>query len=92
MKDIEETQRFTQDWRDAHGKIGDVAMIIATQAANEYRNSDAQTWAAIAQAHYAAANVRARPADDPRVKALVETWLGPKVENDGTVDSGTTKD
>ena len=66
---------FEYAWREDHARAGDTAVEMATK----YINMDRPTipveqagamaavsaaWAAIAQAHYAAANVRARPIRD----------------------------
>ena len=54
---------FDYDWRLAHAEAGDRAVGEALEIV-EGSPSDvarAQAYAAIAQAHYAAANVRARP-------------------------------
>lgn len=63
-----EGKLLTQEWREEHARAGDEALRDAAEIADR-DNGDtvilaaaAQAFAAIAQAHYAAANVRARPA------------------------------
>lgn len=58
---------FSQEWREEHATAGDQALGIARQVADTETGHTitlaavASVFAAIAQAHYAAANVRARP-------------------------------
>lgn len=68
---------LTQEWREEHCKSGDYALDMAESfargnASQSMRdNFDSRTaaivagYAAIAQAHYAAANVRAKPIPTP---------------------------
>lgn len=52
---------LTQEWREEHARAGDFALEKAESALNDVgAYNSAQTWALIAQAHYQAANVRAR--------------------------------
>lgn len=58
---------LSQEWREKHCEAGDAALRDAQEIADRedgdtlILSAAAQTFAAIAQAHYAAANVRARP-------------------------------
>lgn len=60
---------LTQPWRIWHVMRGDIAVARATRLAESGDHAPADVWATIAGAHYAAANVRARPvpelADSP---------------------------
>lgn len=49
---------FSQEWREAHARAGDDA-LASINPDDAY--AAVTTLAAVAQAHYAAANVRARP-------------------------------
>lgn len=53
---------LTQEWREEHVRLGDEAIAKAASAVRPRGsiNAAAMTWATIAQAHYLAANVRAK--------------------------------
>jgi hypothetical protein len=55
---------LTQRWREEHAERGDLALLQAASLADTHAPERAQAWALIATAHYAAANVRARPIAD----------------------------
>jgi len=59
-------QALSQAWRLEHAQRGDLALIAAASMIEHSHLSwgAAQAWASIAQAHYAAANVRARAVAD----------------------------
>jgi hypothetical protein len=60
---------LSQEWREEHVRRGDAALLRAVSTGPSSGHYLAETsaaaaaWAAIAQAHYAAANVRAKPQD-----------------------------
>ena len=61
---------FEYGWREDHARAGDAALVVAQEIVDREDGETgvlaqaAQAWAAIAQAHYAAANIRTRPIRD----------------------------
>jgi hypothetical protein len=79
------SDRLTQQWREEHCRDGDALLLRAHRLVDDEawphaeRLSQAAALAAMASAHYAAANVRARPglsAADQEGLDLAKKWLG----------------
>lgn len=57
--DFDNLEPLSHGWREAHALQGDQALVLAYNAFNTH-SARAMFWAAAAQAHYTAANIRAR--------------------------------
>lgn len=89
---------FSQEWREEHATAGDQALGIARQVADTETGHTitlaavASAFAAIAQAHYAAANVRARAAAGPAELRTRTPYVIPGVEGIWEIRGMTTTD
>jgi hypothetical protein len=95
---------FDQGWRENHAMLGDRAVMAASNILDslaEIDGVDAQTHvaltgnvralAAIAQAHYAAANVRARPVTGPAKLRTKTPYVIPGVEGQWEIRGMSTE-
>jgi hypothetical protein len=82
---IEDHEPLSHEWRLAHVAAGDEALARCTTT-GQWEGRAAL--AAAAQAHYAAANVRARPASPPEDATLVERLERLKAMGDPSFGGG----